>query len=154
MLRVLSTAGHRAENRRPKCNKVGSEKRAKACELQKKAVKTAITKGCSNMPHQNDTTSECHIANDAANDAANGDSSTATATTTAATAIATNTINDYNIKDDNADRSDANLSNDCDKPDYLNIECDRNLNIRCVGLNYVSLLLLCRHLSLSARMID
>lgn len=93
------------------------------------------------MSHQDDTISEYHIAAYELNiNVANDDNSTAipistTPTTTpTTTAIATNnTINDYNINDDNADRSD---SNDCDKPDYLNIDCDRNLNIRCVGMDF------------------
>lgn len=103
------------------------------------------------MSHQNDTISEYHIAIDGLNtNAVNNDNNRAitttngaTTTTTAATSFITttgisntktNTINDYNINNDNADRSDA--SNDCDKPDYLNIDCDRNLNIRCVGMDF------------------
>lgn len=96
--------------------------------------------------HQNDTISEYHIATGglntnaitaaatvAATDDNNSTAITATTSVTSAVAaaIATNTIND-----DNADRSDTNLSNDCDKPDYLNIDCDRNLNIRCVGMDF------------------
>lgn len=81
------------------------------------------------MSHQNDTISEYHC--DGLNtNVGNDDNDMATTITTA---IATNIINDYNINDDNSDRCD---SNDCDKPDYLNIDCDRNLNIHIVGMDF------------------
>lgn len=43
------------------------------------------------------------------------------------------TINDSDIKHDNADRCEGD---DNDKPDYMNIDCDRNLNIRCVSTDF------------------
>lgn len=40
---------------------------------------------------------------------------------------------DSNIDDDNADRCEGD---DNVKPDYMNIDCDRNLNIRCVSTDF------------------
>lgn len=45
-----------------------------------------------------------------------------------------------NINNDNGNGSDDNIdrceSDNSDKPDYLNVNCNRNLNIRCVNTDF------------------
>lgn len=61
----------------------------------------------------------------------NIDNTTNEIATTTTTAI--DSVNDCDITDDYADRYD---DDDNDKPDYLYIGCDRNLNIRCVRTDF------------------
>ncbi|XP_031631374.1 probable 3',5'-cyclic phosphodiesterase pde-5 isoform X2 [Contarinia nasturtii] len=49
--------------------------------------------------------------------------------------ISANTTKDDNTDNDTKNDNDSN-ENGVEKPDYLNVECDRNLNIRCVRTDF------------------